>query len=140
MTGLSPEREFLFYDGTCALCHRAVLFVLRHDRQGKLFRFAPLGGETFLTAIPGEQRVGLPDSVVVKTVDGTLLVRSNAFLHICDRIGGAWKFLANSLRVIPRPIRDAVYDFVARVRYKIFGRTKDWCPIMPPELRERFNP
>jgi predicted DCC family thiol-disulfide oxidoreductase YuxK len=137
---VSLEREILFYDGTCALCHRAVLFVLRHDRQGKLFRFAPLGGETFVAETPPEQRAGLPDSVVVKTLDGLLLVRSNAFLHICERIGGGWKLLANVLRVIPRPIRDVVYDFVARVRYRIFGRTKDWCPVMPPELRARFDP
>jgi predicted DCC family thiol-disulfide oxidoreductase YuxK len=140
VSDVSPEREFLFYDGTCALCHRAVLFVLRHDSQGKLFRFAPLGGETFVAEIPSEQRAGLPDSVVVKTLAGLLLVRSNAFLHICRRIGGGWKLLANVLRVIPRPIRDAVYDFVARVRYRIFGRTKDWCPVMPPELRARFDP
>lgn len=130
----------LFYDGTCALCHRAVLFVLRHDRDGKLFRFAPLGGPTFLAAIPEERRKDLPESVVVRTQDSRLLVRSNAFLHVCERIGGGWKFLARGLRVIPRPLRDAVYDFVARVRYRIFGRTKEWCPVMPPELRGRFDP
>lgn len=140
MSGSSPEREVLFYDGTCALCHRAVLFVLRHDRAGNLFRFAPLGGQTFQKSIPAEKRAELPDSVILKTQDGRLLIRSNAFLHICDRIGGGWKFLGQVLRVAPRPIRDAVYDFVARVRYKIFGRTKDWCPIMPPDLRDRFNP
>lgn len=140
MSDAPPNREILFYDGTCALCHRAVLFALRHDRQGKLFRFAPLGGETFVAEIPPEQRAGLPDSVVVKTLDGRSLVRSNAFLHICERIGGGWRLLANVLRAIPRPVRDVFYDSVARVRYRIFGRTKDWCPVMPPELRARFDP
>jgi len=137
---VSSEREILFYDGTCALCHRAVKSVLRHDPEGKLFRFAPLGGPTFEAQISAEQRAGLPDSVVVKTSDGRLLVRSNAFLHICERIGGGWRVLARALSVIPRALRDAVYDFVARVRYRVFGRTKDWCPVMPPELRSRFDP
>lgn len=90
--------------------------------------------------VPSEQREGLPDSIVVKTSDGRLLMRSNAFLHISERIGGGWKALAAVLRVIPRPLRDLVYDGVARVRYRIFGRTQDWCPVMPPELRARFDP
>lgn len=140
MNAFLPSRETLFYDGTCALCHRAVKFVLRHDREGKLFRFAPLGGATFAARIPAEQRAGLPDSVVLQTGDGRLLVRSNAFLHIFVRLGGGWKILADLLRAVPRPWRDAVYEGVARVRYRVFGRTKDWCPVIPPELRARFDP
>jgi predicted DCC family thiol-disulfide oxidoreductase YuxK len=136
----STDREILFYDGTCALCHRAVKFVLRHDREGQLFHFAPLGGERFLGKIPPEQRAGLPDSVVLRTKDGRLLVRSDAFLYICKRIGGGWKILAGALRLIPKPVRDHGYDLVARVRYRIFGRTEDWCPLIPAELRRRFEP
>lgn len=140
MSNSLPQAETLFYDGTCALCHRAVKFVLRHDREGSLFRFAPLGGAAFQEMVPSGLRENLPDSVVVKTGDGQLLVRSDAFLHIFARVGGAWSALGKLLRVIPRPARDAVYDFVARVRYRIFGRKKDWCPVMAPELRKRFLP
>jgi predicted DCC family thiol-disulfide oxidoreductase YuxK len=132
--------EMLFYDGYCGLCHRAVKFVLKHDKTGKAFRFAPLQGETFSTSVPEEKRAGLPDSIVVRTRDGALLARSAAFIHILQRLGGGWRVLAAVLSVVPRALRDAVYDFVARVRYRIFGRRDDVCPIVPAELRKRFDP
>jgi predicted DCC family thiol-disulfide oxidoreductase YuxK len=132
--------EFLFYDGHCGLCHRAVKFVLRHDREGMAFRFAPLQGETFERLVPAEQSSGLPDSIVVQTRDGALLVRSSAFIHILRRLGGGWRVLAAILSIVPRPLRDAAYDFIARVRYRIFGRQDDVCPLVPPELRKRFAP
>ncbi len=122
------------------MCHRAVKFVVRQDRSGRAFRFAPLQGETFQRLVAEEQRAGLPDSVVVLTHDGELLVRSAAFLHILRRLGGAWTVLAAVLGVIPRRLLDFVYDFVARIRYRVFGRREEVCPIMPAELRARFDP
>jgi predicted DCC family thiol-disulfide oxidoreductase YuxK len=130
----------LFYDGHCGLCHRAVKFVLKHDRTGEAFRFAPLQGETFRALVPDAARGSLPDSIVVRTSDGALLVRSTAFLHILRRLGAGWRLWASILAVIPRGLRDAAYDFVARVRYRIFGRRDELCPIVPAELRKRFDP
>jgi predicted DCC family thiol-disulfide oxidoreductase YuxK len=132
--------ETLFYDGHCGLCHRAVKFVLRHDRDGTLFRFAPLQGPTFEAAVPAGQRATLPDSMVMRTLDGRLLLKSDAWLHIMRRLGGVWKLIAVVCGVIPRPIRDWGYDFVAAVRFRIFGRREDLCPLIPPELRRRFDP
>jgi predicted DCC family thiol-disulfide oxidoreductase YuxK len=134
------QAEMLFYDGHCALCHGAVKFVLKRDRTGRAFRFAPLQGETFRARVPENARKDLPDSIVVLTERGDLLVRSDAFLHILRRLGGGWKVLAGLLRVIPRALRDAVYNFIARVRYRVFGTRTDWCPVAPPELRARFDP
>jgi predicted DCC family thiol-disulfide oxidoreductase YuxK len=136
----STATELIFYDGNCGLCHRTVQFVLRHDGSGTAFRFAPLQGETFLRRVPAAERAGLPDSIVVLTEQGSLMVRSDALLHILQRLGGGWKFLAAILSVIPRPLRDAAYDFVARIRYRIFGKREDLCPIVPAELRARFDP
>jgi predicted DCC family thiol-disulfide oxidoreductase YuxK len=132
--------EMLFYDGHCGLCHRAVKFVLKHDKTGKAFRFAPLQGEKFSALVPASERAMLPDSVIVRTADGVLLVRSAAFIHILRRLGGGWRVLATILAVVPRALRDAAYDFVARVRYRIFGRRDEVCPIVPAELRKRFDP
>ena len=56
------------------------------------------------------------------------------------RLGGWWRVLATIGTVVPRPIRDAAYDLVARVRYRVFGRAKEACPILPPDLRSRFAP
>jgi|HubBroStandDraft_2_1064218.scaffolds.fasta_scaffold54183_2 predicted DCC family thiol-disulfide oxidoreductase YuxK len=136
----APAAEYLFYDGHCGLCHRAVKFVLRHDRSGTAFRFAALQGETFMAQVAEKRREGLPDSVVVLTRDGELLVRSAAFLHIFRRLGGRWRVLAAVLSVVPRGWRDVAYDFVARIRYRVFGRREDLCPIVPAELRARFDP
>ena len=137
---VAQPAETLFYDGHCGLCHHAVRFVLKHDHSGSAFRFAPLQGTTFLGKVSPAQRAALPDSVVVQTADGSLLVRSDAFLHIFRRLGGGWSALATMLAIIPRGLRDAVYDFVARIRYRVFGRRDDICPLMPPELRGRLDP
>jgi len=132
--------ERLFYDGHCGLCHGAVKFVLRRDRAGRLFRFAPLQGPTFEATVPAERRTGLPDSILVLTTDGALLARSDAVLHILRRLGGGWKFLAGVSAVLPRAVRDSAYDFIARIRYGIFGRRDELCPVTPPDLRARFDP
>lgn len=136
----APTTELLFYDGHCGLCHRTVKFVVKRDGTGNAFRFAPLQGPTFEARVPAERRAGLPDSVVVLTNEGVLLARSDAFLHILRRLGGGWKALAGALAVIPRPVRDAAYDFIARIRYRVFGKRDELCPIVPPDLRARFDP
>jgi predicted DCC family thiol-disulfide oxidoreductase YuxK len=136
----TPETEILFYDGHCALCHATVKFVLRHDSTGAAFRVAPLQGETFATLISPAERAALPDSIVLRTAAGALLSRSEAMNHIFRRLGGGWKFLASILALFPRSIRDAGYDFIARIRYRVFGTRQDLCPVVPAEWRERFDP
>ena len=134
------DRLLVIYDGHCGLCHRAVKFVLKHDPAGNTFRFAPLQGQTFQLRVPAQRRLGLPDSFVVLTHGGDLLMRSDASVYVMRRLRGGWKILANILGVIPRGLRDAAYDFVARIRYRVFGRQDDLCPIVPPNLRTRFDP
>ena len=131
--------ETIFYDGHCGLCHRLVRFVLAADRHGRAFRFAPLDGETFRAKVPESARVNLPDSVVVPTADGSLLVRSAAVLYILHRLGGGWRALGAVLRLVPRPLRDGLYDWIAGIRYRLFARPAGVCPVMPAELRRRFD-
>jgi predicted DCC family thiol-disulfide oxidoreductase YuxK len=140
MPRLAQQSEMLFYDGHCQLCHHAVKFVLKHDRLGTAFRFAPLQGTTFQATVPVDRRTRLPDSMVVQTRDGSLLMRSDAWVHILRRLGGGWKVTAALVAVIPQPLRDVFYNFVARIRYRVFGRRGDLCPILPPGLRARFDP
>jgi predicted DCC family thiol-disulfide oxidoreductase YuxK len=130
--------ETLFYDGTCALCHRAVRFALAEDRSRGI-RFAPLQGEAFKERIPDGSRLELPDSLVVLTGDGAVLSRSAAVLHLLSRMGGLWRLLAGIARVVPAPIRDVAYDALARIRYRVFGKRTDLCPIIPPGSRSRFD-
>ena len=134
-----PQIERIFYDGHCGLCHGAVRFVIARDPQGRLFRYAPLEGATFAALVPAERRAGLPDSVVVLTDDGRLLIRSDAFIHILRRLGGFWRVMGAIVAVIPRAIRDGVYNFIARVRNRVFGRRPEVCPVTSAELRARFD-
>jgi predicted DCC family thiol-disulfide oxidoreductase YuxK len=131
--------ETVFYDGHCGLCHGGVKFIVRRDRAGA-FRFAPLQGPTFESSISPAERAAMPDSMAVRTADGRLLLKSDAWRYILRRLGGIWKVLAAVVSIVPRPLQDVAYDFVARIRFRIFGRREDVCPIVPPELRGRFLP
>ena len=135
----AARHSMVFYDGTCGLCHRTVRFAIARDRDARRFRFAALGGETFRRLVPEALQAGLPDSIVVLTPGGALLMRSAAVIHILERIGGAWRLTGKLLRLVPRRIRDLAYDGVARVRHRLFRRPTDACPVMPPELRARFE-
>jgi predicted DCC family thiol-disulfide oxidoreductase YuxK len=124
----------LLYDGVCALCNGFVKFVLRFDRRGTL-RFAPLDGDAGTEArerFPELQRI---DSIVLLR-DGAPLVRSAAAIEILREMGGIWRLAALGY-LLPRPIRDALYDWVARNRYEQFGKLEA-CPIPAPEVRKRF--
>jgi len=136
----AAPRDLVFFDGACALCHRAVCFLARRDSGGTRFRFAPLGGPTFLHAIPTGRRAALPDSIAVLTAEGKLLTRSDAVILALRRLGGVWGAAATVFAAIPRRLRDASYDMVARKRFSIFGRAQASCPVTPPELRQRFEP
>lgn len=129
----------VFYDGACGLCHRATRFILSEDPAGTAFRFAPLQGDTFASALSAEQRAKLPDSVIVKTETGELLTRSAAAFYILHRLGGAWRIIAVLSAIVPSSLRDVAYDFVAGVRYQLFARPKEACPLLPRDLRARFD-
>lgn len=132
-------RPVVFYDGGCGLCHRAVRFALGRDREGRL-RFAPLGGETFQEVVDPAARATLPDSLVLRTEDGRLLTRTSALAVVLGELPGLWPLLGRLLRRVPRPLRDMVYDAVAKVRRRVFPKPEGACPVVPAGLRERFLP
>jgi predicted DCC family thiol-disulfide oxidoreductase YuxK len=126
----------IYYDGLCGLCDRFVRFVLARDRRGR-YRFAPLQGSTARARLPSHLNPESFQTVILED-DGCYRVRSDAALAILAGLGGAWRAAA-LLRLIPRPLRDAVYDFVARHRFRWFGRRAE-CRVPSPEERERFLP
>jgi predicted DCC family thiol-disulfide oxidoreductase YuxK len=134
-TGAEPGGPVVLFDGVCNLCNGAVRFVVRHDRRGR-FRFASLQSEAGQALL---RRHGLDpaDLFSVVLVDGgRVTTRSDAALDVARGLGGAWR-AAGLLRAVPRPVRDRVYDWVARNRYRWFGR-RDACMLPSPELRARF--
>jgi predicted DCC family thiol-disulfide oxidoreductase YuxK len=134
----SRMHDLVFYDGHCGLCHGTVRFLARRDPDGSRFRFAPLQGEEIRLRLPEDVRRTLPDSIALMDADGRVLLRSDAVLHALARVGGGWGLVARVLGVVPRAARDPVYDLVAKVRRRLFRRPEDLCPILPPELRNRF--
>lgn len=128
----------IFYDGTCALCHGFVRFVLAEDHAAA-FRLSPLCGETFKAAVTDAQAATLHDSVVVRASDGVLLNRSAAVHAVLSRLGGLWRLASILLALVPRPIADAGYKVMAGCRRKL-GTPRSACPILPPSLRERLLP
>ena len=133
----SPAR--VFYDGNCGLCHRFVRLLLAEDLDGRSFRFAPLDSAAARSAFDERERASLPDSVVVKTAEGATLNRSRGSLHLLARLGGLWRGIGTLASILPRPVLDAGYDFVARVRHRIFARAETACPIVPRHLAARFD-
>lgn len=132
------DHGIVFYDGVCGLCDRWVRFVLKRDKLRTL-RFAPLQGEAARARkdLPAELR-----TVVFILQPGPaseqIFTRSEAALRLLDHVGGFWR-IVSWLRVIPRPIRDGVYDVIAQRRYRWFGKFES-CPLPPAEWRERFLP
>jgi len=113
------------YDGVCGLCNRGVRFLLDHDRRGR-FRFAALQSDVARALLARHGRsTGNLDTIWLVRDAGTpseaLLSRSRAVLFACREVGFPWRALALAA-VIPTPLLDAVYDFVARRRYRLFGR------------------
>ena len=132
----SSGRHVVFFDGVCGLCDRTVSFLLRHDRHDRL-RFAPLQGTTARRLLPplGGRPEDL-DTLYVLTSDGRLLRRSRAVLFAVVALGGGWVLL-KVLRLVPRPLADLLYDWVARIRYRVFGRLEA-CSIPTAKERSRF--
>ena len=137
MDGRAIDR--VFYDGHCGLCHGTVKFLVARDPEAH-FRFAPLDGPTFAALAAEAGRSELPDSLVVVRADGAWLFRSEATVHVLERLGGVWRGLGRALGLVPTALRDAGYDLVARVRRRLFGTPSDACPQLPPELAARFDP
>lgn len=124
----------LLYDGVCGLCNGFVQWVLKHDRAGSL-RFATLQGvlgQEAVRTFPALQGI---DSVVLLSRDGAL-VKSTAVIEVARYLGGVWYLLLAGY-LLPRGLRDALYDQVARRRYGWFGKL-DACPLPSPETRQRF--
>ncbi len=132
------KSETIFYDGHCGLCHRAVRFVLAED-NGDAFRFAPLQSDLFVNNIKLESGDEAASSMRVLTQDDTLLNKSDAVIHVLQRLGGLWRMFAHVFGVLPKRFRDGCYDLVGRNRYRLFARQEAMCPICPPHLKERFT-
>jgi predicted DCC family thiol-disulfide oxidoreductase YuxK len=134
----SPEsHDVVLFDGVCNLCNGSVRFIIARDPAAH-FHFAALQSETARRLLTEARHIGrLPDSVALLQ-GGHVYTRSTAGLRIARRLRFPWPLLYG-FTIVPRPLRDAVYDLIARNRYRWFGK-RDACMLPTPELRSRFLP
>jgi predicted DCC family thiol-disulfide oxidoreductase YuxK len=136
----TSKKALLLFDGDCGLCQQTVRFFLSED-TAKTFSFAPLQGTT---AQPILRRHGLGEaslrSVILVTDAGTpvekIYCQSDAVLSALALLGGGWRLLA-CLRLVPQSLRDLVYDYIARNRYRFWPKAEA-CPLPKPAWRERI--
>jgi predicted DCC family thiol-disulfide oxidoreductase YuxK len=126
----------LFFDGVCGLCSQSVDFVLARDSR-QVFQFAPLQGETARQLLPSEFVNDLNSMVLL--VQGRPFRKSSAVVRVLWQLGLCWRLLGTLLWLVPLPLRDIAYGFVARNRYRLFGK-HDTCRMPTPAERARFLP
>ncbi|MBM7621699.1 putative DCC family thiol-disulfide oxidoreductase YuxK [Bacillus tianshenii] len=125
----------LLFDGVCNMCNSLVIFVIRNDKKGR-FKFASLQSEQGQLLL---KSLSLPsdDFDTFYLIEGNRrFTRSSAGLKVLKGLDGPWKLLY-PLILVPKPIRDSVYRYVAKNRYRWFGK-KDECMLPSPEMKKRF--
>jgi predicted DCC family thiol-disulfide oxidoreductase YuxK len=135
-TSLHPV---VLFDGVCNLCNGTVQFVIKRDPRA-IFRFGALqsgaGSGLVTRAIGRSLPAASPIDTILLIERDRLYARSTAVLRIVRKLRFPWPLLFG-LVIIPRPIRDSVYDLIARRRYRWFGR-QEICMVPTPDLRARF--
>ena len=126
---------YVLFDGVCNLCNSTVQFIIRNDQRGR-FRFAALQSEAGRELLLQYQLPEKALNTVVLIAGGRAFTRSTAALEIARRLDGAWPICYAAV-VLPRFLRDSVYDFIARNRYRWFGK-QEACMMPSPELKQRF--
>lgn len=129
------NQSIFFFDGVCGLCSKNVDFVLRHDKK-KVFKVAPLQDKK---AIDFFQSAGLPTpdySTSILFHKGKFYYKSDVYFELMKGLDLPWSLMA-IFQIVPKFIRDQVYDYIATNRHKIFGKL-DSCRMPTSEEKERF--
>ena len=136
MRSLPHGKKIILFDGVCNLCDSFVQFVIKHDK-GDVFRFVALGSDlgreiTKHIGIDGSQI----DSVILYEPGVAYYYKSNAVMEITKSLGGFFHF-GTIFKLMPMPLRNMVYDYIARNRYKWYGN-KENCLLPTPKLKSKF--
>lgn len=133
-----PEGKLIvLFDGVCNLCDAAVQRIIKHDKQD-VFRFASLqseAGET-LTKERGIDTTRI-DSIILINPGKAYYIKGEAALEIAKHMRGLYPLLGHLNSILPKAISNGFYDYIARNRYKWYGK-KEYCMIPTPELKAKF--
>ena len=133
---IPQNKKIVLFDGVCNLCDSSVQFIIKHDKKD-IFRFASLQSEIG-QQLMNERGIDSEeiDSIILIIPGQAYYTKSSAALEIAKDLSGGYSLLGNFL-YLPEFIRNSVYDFIARNRYKWYGK-KDNCMIPTPELKAKF--
>ncbi|MEI9946038.1 MAG: thiol-disulfide oxidoreductase DCC family protein [Chitinophagaceae bacterium] len=132
---MAEEKSIVLFDGVCNLCNSSVQFIIKRDKKKK-FLFASLQGKKGQEIL---KRFNLPAddfNSFLLLQNNKVYSRSSGGLRMLKLLGGGWKLLYAFI-IVPKFIRDAVYNWIARNRYKWYGKREE-CMVPTAELRERF--
>ncbi|HSD05634.1 thiol-disulfide oxidoreductase DCC family protein [Flavobacterium sp.] len=136
MLSLPQNKKIILFDGVCNLCNSAVQFIIEHDKKD-VFRFVALQSEL------GEKilkHIGINpahiDSIILYEPGIAYYYKSQAAIQISKNLSGFWHF-GTVFKIFPKAISDALYDYIAKNRYKWYGK-KESCMIPTFELKSKF--
>lgn len=129
------SQPIILFDGICNLCDGAVQFIIKHDPD-KIFLFASLQSEAGQNLLKQYHLPADNFNSFILVQDDKVYNKSTGALKVARQIKGAWSWLYIFM-IIPKFIRDGVYNWIAQNRYKWFGK-KDACMLPTPELKARF--
>lgn len=133
---LPKNKKIILFDGVCNLCNSAVQFIIERDKKD-IFRFVALQSDLGLeicSYIGIDQK--MMDSIILYEPGIAYYYKSEAALKIASQLGGFYSFLAG-FNFFPKKINDSIYDYIAKNRYKWYGK-KEHCMIPTPELKAKF--
>lgn len=136
MFGIPKAKKLILFDGVCNLCNSSVTKVIKNDTKNE-FVFASLQseiGEEIIKYL--EIDISKIDSIILFNPKLSYDVKSSAALKIMNSFGGFWK-LTQIFWIIPSPVRNIVYDFVAKNRYKWYGKRAS-CMLPSVEMKAKF--
>ena len=136
MIDLPTDKKIILFDGVCNFCSNAVLKIIKYDTKNQ-FIFTSLQSDVGKKII---NHLGIDttkiDSIVLYQPKVAYYIKSSAALKIMEEFGGFWK-LTQIFGVFPEGIRNFIYDFIAKNRYKWFGK-KEICMIPSEEISSKF--
>ena len=129
------QQPIILFDGVCNLCNSAVNFVIKRDKKSTI-KFAVLQSSIAQKLVKDQPIKDNDLSSFVFVEKGKILTRSTAAFHVCRYLTGIWPLMYGFI-IIPKLIRDGIYNWVAKNRYHWFGK-KDKCMVPTPEIKARF--
>jgi predicted DCC family thiol-disulfide oxidoreductase YuxK len=136
MENLPKDKKIILFDGVCNLCDATVQFIIKHDKED-LFRFVALQSDMGQEII---RHIGIDtsktDSIILYEPGRAYYYKADAAIKIASSLGGIYRFMG-FFSILPKWLSNKVYDYIARNRYKWYGK-KDECMIPTPEMKAKF--